>query len=800
MSASDKLSQPLRVLLAQLSAQPAARVSIIVRFTKQVDLDRAMSKAKTPSRVDRAIALTDALQDAATVSQRHVAAYLTQPSVASSVGEVHQLWAINGLALSATPEIVYALATYPEVAIIAIDEWQTRIENQEPRTKNQEPSGENQALSTKYQVLLAPTPAPPTNTFPISVGLSAVAYVSPPSKGDVTQALSAIGVDRVWKGLGVTGKGVVVGNIDTGVDWNHPALKTRYRGYDERGIGPANHLHNWFDPTNEGAFYPSDVNGHGTHTMGTMVAGNGIGVAPDAKWIAAKGFNGQGQGLNSWLHRAIQFMLAPGGKAEYAPDILNNSWGNNNPTETEFARDVEVLNAAGIVTFWASGNSGPRSGSISSPASMPGAFAVGATDDENDVANFSGRGPTPDGLMRPHIVAPGVRIASTYPGGNYLLSTGTSQATPHVAGVAALLLSVKSSLDITQTQYVLTSTALPIGEPVPNNDAGWGLVDAYAAVLSQVQTGVITGTVLDNGQPISGALVSAIGDVYQAYDVTDANGNFIIKVRAGSYSLKVNAYGYFEAYSNPRAISANQTVAIEVQMRRMPSGVLRGVVTDARTGEQLPASVRAIGTPRKSIAHHNCFPCRYYLDLPAGEYTIEARLTGYLIQTRTVSIADGVVTDFDFVLNPTQKVVLVDSGAWYLSSFSQYYTESLEALGVAYDVMRIKQMPRDIITTSQLLKYDSIIWSSPSDAPSFTNGDDVISETLALGKNLLLTGQDVAYYDGGGRSSRPYFDKINAWFVDTNDKSIRVEGISQTLLAGRVFTLTGVGGCILYTS
>lgn len=801
----EKLSASLRAILAQLGQQPAAKVGIIVRFVGQVDLDRTLSKAKSSSRIDRAIALTDVLQQTADADQHNVMAYLTRPDIAAQSSDIHQLWIINGLALNATAEVISVLMARPEVASITIDEWNTWIESQEPRIESREPKTKNtedeaQELSDQSSILnlqsLIPNPQSAIRNLPspISVALSAIAFVEPPAKGEVVWGVGAVGADRVWKGLGVTGKGIVVGNIDTGVDWNHPALKTRYRGYDERGLSPVNHLHSWFDPTNEAAFYPSDVNGHGTHTMGTMVGINGIGVAPGAKWIAAKGFNSAGQAPNSWLHRALQFMLAPGGKPEYAPDVVNNSWGNNNPSVDEFEPDVQVLNAAGIFTLWASGNSGPRSGSVSSPASRPGAYAVGASDNENEVANFSGRGPAPDESLKPHLIAPGVRIASAFPGGNYLLSTGTSQATPHVAGVAALLLSVQPSFDITQTMFVLTSTALPVGNPIPNNDAGWGRVDAYAALLSQVQTGVITGTVLDNGQPISGALVTALGDVYQAYDTTDADGNFMIKVRAGNYLLKANAYGYFEGYSNQRSVATGQTVVVNVALQRMPSGVLRGVVTDARTGEQLPATVRAIGTPRNSVSQQNCFPCRYYLDLPAAEYVIEARLTGYGVQTRTISIADGVAVDVDFALKAIQKIVFVDSGAWYLASAMQYYTETLNSLGYAYDVMRIKQIPRDLITTSQLLKYDTIIWSSPNDAPSFTNGDDVISETLMLGKNLLLTGQDIAYHDGGGKNFRPYFEKINAWFVDDNSTNFRVEGVTQTLLAGRVFTITGGDG------
>ena len=164
-----------------------------------------------------------------------------------------------------------------------------------------------------------------------------------PAAGDSTWGIKRIRADQVWRGLGVTGTGVVVANMDTGVDWNHPSLSANYRG---RGNGPAaDHAHNWLDTTNEGSLYPTDGTGHGTHTMGTLVGSNGIGVAPGAKWIAVKALNSDGFGYDTWIHEAFQFILAPGGRSDLAPDVLNNSWGSDDGLDTSFRDDVRSTRA-----------------------------------------------------------------------------------------------------------------------------------------------------------------------------------------------------------------------------------------------------------------------------------------------------------------------------------------------------------------------------------------------------------------------------------------------------------------------
>jgi bacillopeptidase F len=292
---------------------------------------------------------------------------------------------------------------------------------------------------------------------------------------------------EVWA-QGITGEGVVMANIDTGGDVTHPALQARYRGSftgsDER---------NWFDPV-LGHTAPYDDSGHGTETLSAMLGdggpGNQVGVAPGARWIAVKAADAAGTLDLVNVLRAMQWLLAPTDRAgehpdpDQAPDVVSNSWGDY-PGADETLRDaVRAWVAAGIVPVFAAGNNGL--GGMSSPGSYPEAIAVGATDGRDAVAPFSSRGPSPiDEGIKPDVVAPGVLIRTATLGGAYFPNTGTSLATPQVAGVAALLLQANPGLTPPAIADVLRTTADAVPPaPLPNNDVGWGRVNALAAVAS----------------------------------------------------------------------------------------------------------------------------------------------------------------------------------------------------------------------------------------------------------------------------------------------------------------------------
>jgi subtilisin family serine protease len=315
--------------------------------------------------------------------------------------------------------------------------------------------------------------------------------------------ITSIGADRVWDELGVTGEGIVVGQSDSGVQGDHPALADGYRG---RGAGDD---YNWLDPWN-GTTAPTDIGGHGTHTLGTAVGRGGIGVAPGATWFGCVNLARNLANPALYLD-CMQFMLAPypqgadplrAGDPLRAAHVINNSWGcppleGCDPAALEPA--VAALRSAGIFVAAGAGNDGPFCSSVDTPPGLyDAAFSVGAVDAFGDLASFSGRGPVladGSGRLKPDLAAPGVDVLSSTPNSTYDEFMGTSMAGPHVVGAVALMWSANPALigDIDRTEQILRDTARPYTGtvanpggcddlPLPNNGVGAGLLDAYAAV------------------------------------------------------------------------------------------------------------------------------------------------------------------------------------------------------------------------------------------------------------------------------------------------------------------------------
>ena len=323
----------------------------------------------------------------------------------------------------------------------------------------------------------------------------------PAPNGSVQWNISMIGADKVWNEFGARGQGIVVGQSDSGVDGSHPAIHDRYRGVTQGDD------YNWFDPW-DGTTSPNDENGHGTHTMGTVLGSNGIGVAPEAQWIGCVNLD-RNLGNPALYLDCMQFMLAPfphggdpfkNGDPTRAAHVLNNSWGcptleGCDPNTLKIAADH--LRDAGIFVVVSTGNDGPNCNTVASPLSLyDSVFSVGAINQSGDIADFSSRGPVTvdgSGRMKPDISAPGVEIVSSTPQGTYAAFSGTSMAGPHVVGVVALLWSAAPELigNIDATKQLLIDTAKPytgdtsigcFSKGTPNAAYGYGIVDVYAAV------------------------------------------------------------------------------------------------------------------------------------------------------------------------------------------------------------------------------------------------------------------------------------------------------------------------------
>jgi subtilisin family serine protease len=318
---------------------------------------------------------------------------------------------------------------------------------------------------------------------------------------------------QVWK-LGYKGQGRVVAGADTGVQWDHPALKIHFRGWDGT---KGNFDYNWHDASPQHSPTPVDPHGHGTFTVSEMVgddgAGNQIGVAPGAKWIACRNMDANGTGSPTSYSECFQFMIAPypvhgkpsQGKPALAPDSINNSWicpPSEGCSTNTLLQIVNNVRAAGIFPAMAAGNSGPSCSSISDPPAIyQSSVSVGALDSSNAIASFSSRGPvTADGSNRrkPDLSAPGVNVRGAVPTNGYQSGwSGTSMAAPHVAGGIALVWQAKPSLvgKIDATEARLAKTAVHLksnetcggisGQTIPNNTFGYGLLNLYRAVVAK---------------------------------------------------------------------------------------------------------------------------------------------------------------------------------------------------------------------------------------------------------------------------------------------------------------------------
>ncbi|MBP0726095.1 S8 family serine peptidase [Bacillus sp. RG28] len=448
-----------------------SQTTFLVKLKDQVDTvkvaNEAKAKYKQVSNVKKELiarsSIVSELRIKADSSQSNLKKYLEKEKNNGNVKDIKSFYVVNGMAVTATEEVMRNIAAMPEVESIKPNEV-TKLIEPEKTTESTVPATDN-----------------------------------------VEWSLKQIGAPDVWS-LGIDGTGIVVGSLDTGVQWDHPALKTKYRGYDPNNPNNPNNECNWFDATATHGSAPYDDLGHGTHTTGTMVGSepngtNKIGVAPGAKWIAAKAFTKDG-GTDADLIAAGEWMLAPKDKngvphPELAPNVINNSWGGGPEVNDWYRTIVTNWRAANIVPVFSAGNTTPYNpggpGSVANPGNYPESFTVGATDINNKLAYFSLRGPSAyGGILKPEVSAPGVNIRSSVPGSDYQGGwNGTSMAAPQVSGLVALLLQANSSLKVDDMEKIIEQTATPCTDSqypqTPNNGYGYGVINAFKAVTSVMQ-------------------------------------------------------------------------------------------------------------------------------------------------------------------------------------------------------------------------------------------------------------------------------------------------------------------------
>ncbi len=602
-------------------------VSIIVYLTEQADIasiDTQLRKTRA-SRQARHEKVVRALKEASARSQAPILACLAGAVKRGDATGFTPYWISNIVIVEATKGEVHRLESRPDVGFI-----------------------EPNFTFSKTDPVAAGTGGP----HPTGIG--------------VTPGIKAINADRVWRELGITGAGRLVANLDTGVDGNHPALASRWRG-TLPGVRPSAA---WLDLVYGGSQFPVDYNSHGTHVMGTMTglgeaSGDSIGVALGAYWIACNAIDqNAGPEFDNDVIHAFQWFADPDSNpatVDDVPDVVENSWRVNEyfggyvDCDSRWNSVIDNCEAAGVVVMFSAGGEGPGSQTIGSPADRAdtpfNCFSIGAVDASNygypyPIASFSSRGPSGcDSVsIKPEVCAPGVDIYSSVPGGGYQGGwSGTSMAGPHVAGVVALMREANPDLTVDQIKHALMATAHDFGSPDEDNTYGMGFIDAYDAVIMVMSgIGTLTGTVTDalTGDPIAADIEIAGTTRRTTADPATGEYSFILPGDS-TYTLQVTYFGYDTAQQVIYVVPDDTTI-VDFLLSSSPSGTLAGLVMNREDGLPLSgAIVEIMGTPINTKTT-GALGLYNFSAVPGGaSYTVQSRADGYGPNTEKKQVASG---------------------------------------------------------------------------------------------------------------------------------------------------------------
>jgi len=379
-----------------------------------------------------------------------------------------------------------------------------------------------------------------------SLGYVQKIYMDKTVKASVDDNIHLIGADSVWEKYSDQGDSVVVGVIDTGIDYTHPALGGGF-GKGFKVIGGYDFFNNDSDPM--------DDNNHGTHVAG-IIAGNSEtfkGVAPHALLLGYKVLDGAGNGLFSTILQGIEAVADPNNDNNYddKADVVNMSLGGTGDSNDALSTAVNNCVELGITFCIAAGNEG-NPYSIGSPGAAESAITVGASDNNDKLAEFSSLGPNAGNFsIKPEILAPGVNINSSIPGNQFAVYSGTSMASPHVAGVCALL----KHLHKDWTPEMIKSAIMTSAKDLALNpmQQGAGRIDAVKAISENT---FVLPSKINFGIDYDSATIFAATDSVVVMNKSLAVKNYAIRIDGSVNGLTVSPA------VNSISVNPNETVKI----------------------------------------------------------------------------------------------------------------------------------------------------------------------------------------------------------------------------------------------
>ena len=692
--AAPAISPDLAVEMQRTASD--VRIPVTIVMWDQVEVEALLPGLENLGTAERRATATAELKSRAEVTQGRLRSQLAAEVAAGRAANVRPLWIASGVLAELTPSAIDALLALDEIRTIL---WDPPIPDEEANDVGElvREAGE-----------------------PIRVGPADSAV----RRGTEIWPLESINAPDVWA-LGFEGEDIVVAVQDNGVDRNHPDLASHLwnNGNEIPGNLIDDDLNGYVDDTWGWDFVSNDSepmpsgDDHGTKCAG-IVAGDGTdgtrtGVAPKALIMGCR--------VNTWGQNIEGIQYAIDNGAHVITMSRSEKWRFNPKPDYDWWRSItdgELL--TGIFHANSIGNEGDNQGTdpipfnIAAPGCCPTPWphpeqvqagvsgitaGCGALDVNDVIANYSSIGPFAwediqvnwpayphsmrleyqdypysggmPGLLKPDVCAPGPGTTSIAIGGGYGTFGGTSAATPHVAGVMALLLSANPFLTPEEMAMVLQTTAVDLGVQGKDNVYGAGKVDCFAAVqlaLTLNDFGIAQGTVteLGSGDPIPDVSVQALGDVWNA--TTDAVGAYSLGLPEGSWTLEFTNF-FFEDGTTNVLITAQETVIRDLTLTRTPPGAVSGRVLEEGTlAPIVGAQLELLNTPIPPQQTDNAG--RYaHSGVPEGSYGLRAEKFGYAPADDAALVVGGGFTRVNFFLTPALLALDMETDpSWTVST------------------------------------------------------------------------------------------------------------------------------------